>query len=196
MTQFNSRTSDAPVDPMFLDRWSPRAFLPDPIADDVLAGLFEAARWAPSCFNEQPWLFMYADRAPELEIYRSLLVPKNLVWAAKAPVVSIVFGARRFAKSGKENRWHGFDAGSAWLSLALAARRAGLYAHAMAGFDEAKAYELLGVPESDFEAMAAIVIGRHGNPANLPEDVAVNENPNGRKPLSEIAKRGLYRAGD
>jgi len=192
MTQFNSRTSGAPVDPMFLDRWSPRAFTSEPIAPEVLAGLFEAARWAPSCFNEQPWLFMYADREPELEAYRSLLVPGNLVWAGKAPVLSIVFAHRRFAKSGKENRWHGFDAGAAWVSLALAARSAGLYAHAMAGFDEEKAYEVLGVPRADYEAMAAIVIGRHGDPAGLPEQVALNEKPNGRKPLSEVARQGFF----
>ncbi|HVT01827.1 MAG TPA: nitroreductase family protein [Thermoanaerobaculia bacterium] len=195
MTQFNSRTSDAPVDPMFLDRWSPRAFLRDPISEEVLSGLFEAARWSPSCFNEQPWLFMYADRSPEIETYRSILVPKNLVWAGNAPVLSIVFGARRFAKSGKENRWHGFDAGSAWTSLALAARRAGLYTHAMAGFDEEKAYELLGVPKADYEAMAAIVIGRRADPAVLPEDVARNEKPNDRKPLAQVAKRGFFMDG-
>ena len=189
-----SRVPTVPIDPMFLDRWSPRAFAPEPVSKEALASLFEAARWAPSCYNEQPWLFLYASKEEDLDVFRSLLTPKNRVWAEGAPVLAIVLARRAFEKNGKPNRWAAFDAGAAWMSLALQARRLGLYTHAMAGFDEERAYEALGAPKERYEAMAAIAIGRRGDPPQLPEDLARRETPSLRKPLAEVAIEGRYPA--
>jgi nitroreductase len=184
-----NRVAQAQVDPIFLDRWSPRAMSPEPIPADTLASLFEAARWAPSSSNEQSWLFMYADQPAALEKYRAILVEQNRVWADKAPVLMVLFARRNFMRNGQPNRHYAFDAGAAWMCLALQARKCGLYAHAMAGFDADKAYALFGVDKNQFEAMAAIVIGKYGDPSQLPSALQEREKPNDRKPLSEVAVR-------
>ena len=182
-----ARTPQARVDPLFIDRWSPRALSSEPIPSDMLASLFEAARWAPSSSNEQPWLFMYADQPAALEKYRTILVEKNRTWADKAPVLIVVFARRNFARSGQPNRLYAFDTGAAWMSLVLQAHKLGLFAHAMAGFSQEKAYELFGVDPNQYEAMAAIVVGKYGDHKLLPPDLRDREKPSDRKPLSEVA---------
>ena len=183
----NPRNPETEVDSMFIDRWSPRAFLPDPIPEHQIKTLFEAARWAPSCFNEQPWLFLYAAEPEKRKKFVSLLVDKNQRWAGQAPLLMFVIARRGFEKGGAENRHAKFDAGAAWMSLALQARKLGLYAHAMAGFHLAKSYEVLGVPEKDYEVIAAIAVGRLGDSASLPDDLLKMEVPKARKPLAEVA---------
>jgi nitroreductase len=183
----NPRNPECEVDSIFTDRWSPRAFLSDPLSEHQIKSLFEAARWAPSCFNEQPWLFVYATAPEEREKFVSVLVPKNQRWAGKCPLLMFVLARRTFQQSGQENRHAPFDAGSAWVSLALQARRMGLYAHAMAGFNIKKAYEVLGVSEDEYLIMAAIAVGRKGDADQLPDDIRAMESPNTRKPLSEVA---------
>ena len=135
----NNRTPECEVDCIFTDRWSPRAFRSDPLPEHQIKSLFEAARWAPSCFNEQPWLFVYATGAEERRKFVSVLVEKNQRWASKCPLLMFVLTRRKFQEGGRENRHAPFDAGAAWVSLALQARRLGLYAHAMAGFNLEKA---------------------------------------------------------
>ena len=184
------RQPAAPVDPRFVDRWSPRAFSPEPVDDATLSTLFEAARWAPSCSNEQPWLFLYGSTPEELEYYRPILEPANRVWADRAPVLAVIFTRRTFSRTGKPNRWAQFDAGAAWLWLALQARALGLSAHAMAGFHEELAYETLHVPREEYEAMAVVAIGRYGDPTLLPAKHLSREHPNDRKPPSEVSRRG------
>lgn len=186
----NNRVPDAPVNPMFLDRWSPRAFDPAPLPEEDIATLFEAARWAPSCFNEQPWLFVYGTSKEERETLLEILSEKNRLWAHKAPVLAILFARRTFARSGKPNRWAGHDCGAAWVSLAFQARLLGLYAHAMAGFSRSRAYELLHVPEEQYEAMCAIAVGTYGDRDALPPEEKEREQPNTRKPLAEVAIKG------
>ena len=188
----NPRIPEAEIDAQFLDRWSPRAFAPDPVSEQQLAALFEAARWAPSCFNEQPWLFLYATEEADLRRFRSLIVEVNRKWADAAPALVLVFARRQFARNGKANRHSSFDAGAAWMSLALQARRLGLDTHAMAGFDEDASYDVLAVPRDRYEAMAVIAIGHRGDPGSLPEPLAQKESPNGRRPLSEVAYRGVF----
>jgi nitroreductase len=188
----NPRVPEVEVDAMFLDRWSPRAFSPEPVGEQELAALFEAARWAPSCFNEQPWLFLFGRQKEDLERFRSLLVEGNRAWADSAPVLGVIFARRNFDRNGKPNRHYAFDTGAAWLSLALQARKLGLYTHAMGGFDENGSYELLGVPKGRFEAMAAIAIGRRGEAGRLPENLAQKEIPSERKPLIEVAIEGRF----
>ncbi len=182
------REPAADVEPMFVERWSRRAFSARPVSPEILASLFEAARWAPSSRNEQPWLFVYAREPRDLARFRELLVPDNRVWADRVPVLALLF-ARRASRHGP-NRWAPFDAGAAWMALALQAHQVGLSAHAMGGFFEEKVYAALGVPESEYQAMAAIAIGYPGDPAELPEVVRVRERPSGRRPLEEIAVEG------
>jgi nitroreductase len=184
----NPRTPEAEVDSMFLDRWSPRAFIDEPIPEHQLRSLFEAGRWAPSCYNEQPWVFVYAVTRQDRQRFATALVEKNRLWASRAPLLMFVLARRTFAATGKPNRHAGFDAGAAWMSLALQARRLGLYAHAMAGFDQETAHEILGVPREEFEVMAAIAVGRRGEGSHLPEELAAKEGPNLRKPLADVAR--------
>jgi len=188
----NNRVPDAAVNPMFLDRWSPRAFDPTPLPEEDVASLFEAARWAPSCFNEQPWMFLYGTSEEEKDTFLEILVEKNRLWAHNAPVLAILFARRTFAHGGRPNRWAGLDCGSAWVSLALQARMMGLYAHGMAGFSQKKAYDLLNVPEEKYEAMCAIAIGAYGDRDALPAEMLEMEQPNDRKPLAEVAVKGKF----
>jgi len=188
----NPRIPTVDIDSQFLDRWSPRAFDPTPLSDEQLAALFEAARWAPSCYNDQPWLFLYAVTAEDRARFAEALLPANQLWTARAPLLLFVLCRRRFAHNSQENRHAPFDAGAAWLSLALQARKLGLHAHAMAGFSRQKAYEILGVPTEDYDIMAAVAVGRRGAAELLPADVAAREKPSERKPLAEVAKEGKY----
>jgi nitroreductase len=190
--EIRGRRTQSPVDEQFTERWSPRAFSSERISDETLASLFEAARWAPSCANEQPWLFLFATSEEDHKVFLDLLAPGNQRWARRAPVLLFLLARRHFAKGGESNRHHGFDAGAAWMSLALQACKMGLYSHAMAGFDEDRAYEVLGVPRKEYEIMAAIAVGRYGNAADLPEDLAKREAPSDRKPLEEVARRGTF----
>lgn len=156
----NSRKAGAEVDPQFLDRWSPRDFDGSLLSDSQVASLFEAARWAPSCFNEQPWVFVIA-RAPEDKArFLEALTEKNRTWAASASLLCFALARTQFSQTGKNNRWAFFDTGAAWMSLALQARKMGLYAHAMAGFSEDKARQILGASPADYLICAAIAIGR------------------------------------
>jgi len=186
----NARHPEVEVDALFTDRWSPRAFDPTPLDDAQIAALFEAARWAPSCFNEQPWLFRYAVTDEERQRFLPALVEKNRAWAQHAPLLLFVLARRHFSANGKPNRHAVFDAGAAWMSLALQARRLGLYAHGMAGFSVEKALEILDVDGEEYEVMAAIAVGRRRDAAQLPEDLARVEFPNGRKPHAEVARQG------
>ena len=124
--------------------------------------------------------------------FQGLLSDKNRAWAKNAPLLAVLFARKAFSRSGKPNRWAGFDCGAAWVSLALQARMMGLYAHAMAGFDRPRAHELLAVPEADYDAMAAIAVGMYGDPAGLPENQREWEFPSGRKSLGEVAVKGRF----
>jgi nitroreductase len=172
---------------MFTDRWSPRALASDPLTEREVQTLFEAARWAPSCFNEQPWLFVYATAPEQRQKLAACLAAKNQAWAGRAPLLMFLLARRHFQKTGKENRHAPYDAGAAWMALALQARKLGLYAHAMAGFNLQRAYEALRVSPEEFLVMAAIAVGRKTDDSGLPDDLRAMENPNNRKPHAEVA---------
>lgn len=174
------------VSPLFVERWSPRSFLVDPISGEDVNTLFEAARWAPSCYNEQPWLFVYAKKKDDLKRFQSVLVDVNKAWADKAPMLVIVFAKRRFAQNNSPNRWARFDAGSAFMSLTLQAQMLGLSCHAMGGFDEPKAYEVAGVDKDKYEAMCVVALGYQGPKEQLPETIQSREAPSDRKPLAKV----------
>lgn len=188
----NRRLPEVDVDSMFPDRWSPRAFLDEAIPKHHIKSFFEAARWAPSCYNEQPWLFIYASKREDRRRFVTALMAKNRLWADRAPVLIFLFTRRLFSATGKPNRHASFDAGAAWMALALQARKLGLYAHAMAGFSRKAAFEVTGVPEEEYEAMVAIAVGRHGDSSILPDDLAAMEFPNERKPLVRVAYESRF----
>lgn len=165
-------------------RWSPRAFSPETIPHEDVRGILEAARYAPSCFNEQPWLFMVAE-GDDLETFRDLLLPKNLMWAGKAPVLILVLYKETFEHNGKINKYAAFDSGTAWGFLSLEAVRRGYQTHAMAGFRKSTAREVLNIPEA-YVPHAMIALGLPGDLKDLDESFHEKEQPNTRKPLDEV----------
>lgn len=186
------RNPSAEIDSMFIDRWSPRAFKPLPLGQDQINSLFEAARWAPSCFNDQPWLFVYASEEKDRERFLTALAEGNQVWAKNASLIIFLLFRKNFSHNDQENRHAPFDAGAAWMSLALQARKLGLYAHAMAGFSRQKAYELIQAPESQYDIIAAIAVGCRTQPEILPDTIAAKEIPSDRKKIEEVMREGKY----
>ncbi|MBV8855586.1 MAG: nitroreductase family protein [Acidobacteria bacterium] len=181
-----------PVDELFLDRWSPRAMSGDPLTEEELTTLFEAARWAPSSYNNQPWRILYARRETgHWETFLSLLVEGNRAWAKDAAALLLFVSKETFDFNGQPYPTHSFDTGAAWENLALQATMLGLVTHGMQGFDYERARTELNVPEG-FRVEAMIAVGRPGDPAQLPEGLRAREAPSGRKPLSEITCEGAF----
>lgn len=186
------RTADHPVLPLMLERWSPRAFDPRPMPDETLMSLFEAARWAPSSFNAQPWRFAYARRDDaHWPDFFAALIPFNQSWVKNASVLVYILSEETMDVHGKRvpSHSHSFDAGAAWMALALQAASMGLFAHGMTGVDFDAARKAVNAPEG-FRVEAAVAIGYHGDPASLPEDMREREVKSGRKPLSEMLFNG------
>lgn len=171
----NPAASDHPIHDLIRHRWSPRAFADKPVAPEVLRSLFEAARWAPSSSNEQPWAFLVATRdSPSYAKLLSTLVEFNQMWAKNAPVLAIAVSRLSFARSGQPNRNAFYDTGAAVAHLTMEASTRGLFVHQMGGFDPQKAKELFSIP-ADWEAIAAFVIGYPGDPQALPESLRERE---------------------
>jgi nitroreductase len=190
------RQAEHPVDPLFIDRWSPRAFTGEEIPPAELNSLFEAARWAPSSFNSQPWRFLYARRGtPQFDTFLGLLNPYNQQWAKNAAALIIAVSAKSFVRPGTTEvlaaRSHSFDTGAAWANLALQATKLGWHAHGIGGFEVDKARTELKVPD-DYAVEAAIAIGRRGDKSILPESFHKGETPNGRRPIAETAFEGAF----
>jgi nitroreductase len=179
----------ATVAPLISARWSPRAFREDPIPPAAVTALFEAARAAPSCFNDQPWQFVYATAPAARARLLALLVEGNRTWAQRAPLVGVSFARKIFGLTGKPNRWGQHDAGMAAMNLALQAHSMGLAAHFMGGFDEAAAYAACGMDPEKWTAMAAFVVGAVAEADSLPEPLREREKVRSpRKAISEVAR--------
>ena len=147
MKTINTRTTNYPIDDNFLNRYSPRAMSGEKITKEELMTLFEAARWAPSSSNTQPWRFIYTMRdTPEFETFLSFLTENNRTWCAKAGVLVVTISKKTNTK-GDQMLTHSFDTGSAWENLALQASSINLVSHGMAGFDYDIAKEKLGIPD-------------------------------------------------
>jgi nitroreductase len=182
------------VSALLLNRWSPRSMTGETLRDDELMPLFEAARWAPSSFNGQPWRFVYAKRdTVHWQRFLALLVEQNRSWAQKAAALVVVASRKNFERNGKPARTHAFDAGAAWENLAIEGARRGLVVHGMEGFDYDRARTELEIGE-EYEVLAMIAIGRRGPRDELPEPLRKVEEPNGRRPLHEIVFEGTLRA--
>jgi nitroreductase len=183
-----------PIHDLIRNRWSPVAFADRAVEAAKLASLFEAARWAPSSFNEQPWRFVIATRNEPEDFARllSCLVEPNQAWAKWAPVLMISAAKMAFDRSGKENRHAFHDVGLAAENLVLQATASGLFVHQMAGFHVEKARELLEIP-AGFEPVAAIALGYPGDPEALAEPLRQRQlAPRSRKPLEEIIFAGRW----
>jgi len=191
------RTASFPIDPVFLDRWSPRAFQPEAIDQRTLLTMLEAARWAPSAYNEQPWRFLYALRGdahwPE---FLGSLDSFNRSWAHNAAALVFVLsdgGADIADAQAQSPALRSFDTGAAWSQLALQATRLGYHAHAMAGLEYDIARRNLAVP-GRFRIEIAVAIGRRGTPDILPPTLREREQPSQRRPLAETAFAGRFPA--
>lgn len=179
------------VDPWFLARWSPRAMSGEALTRDELFSLFEAARWAPSSGNGQPWRFVYAlAGTPDFERFLALLAAGNQPWCARAGAL-VVIVSREFRSSGQPARTHAFDTGAAWMSLALQGTRQGLVVHGMEGFDYERAAAAIGLPDGHaVQAMCAL--GHPGRVEDLPAAYQEREKPSGREPVSSFAVAGRF----
>ena len=185
---------DHPILDVLRRRWSPRALAHRPVEPTKLQSLLEAARWAPSCFNEQPWSFIVATKDDAEGFARMLgcLVEKNQSWAKNAPVLMISVAAKNFAHSGKPNRHHFHDVGLAVSDMITQATSLDLFAHQMAGFSPEKARETYNIPETH-DPVAAIAIGYLGDPNTLPDDLRERElKQSTRKPLSDFVFTGKW----
>ena len=173
-------------------RWSSRAYKNSPVTHDAVMALFEAARYAPSCFNEQPWRFILAETESDRVRIGSVLTEQNKLWALRAPVLAAVIVKKTFTLDGKVNYWSQFDAGAAWGYLSLEAEKRGLAVHAMGGFDRDAAADVLAVLP-DYCVMAVIAIGVRGTRDSLPESLREREQPGTRKELDEIVFVGTFK---
>jgi nitroreductase len=196
MTKFNSRESEFPIDPMFLDRWSPRAFTGEPISTAELFTMLDAAHWAPSSFNAQPWRFLYARRdTAHWTKFLHLLVPSNQVWAQNAAALVFIVSNSRMRPPGGDadvpSHSHSLDAGTASGFLALQARKMGWYVHGMAGFDLDRAVVELGVP-AGYRVEAVYAVGKKADKSSLPEKLQAKEQPNTRLALRELVFEGGF----
>lgn len=187
------RESKFPIHPLFLDRWSPRAMSGEEIEETLLMSLFEAARWAPSSYNAQPWRFIFARKnTSQFQTMFNALVEFNQSWCKNAAVLCVMISRTKFEKNEKPSRTHSFDCGAAWENLALQGSLKGLVVHGMQGFDYEIIRKKLSIPDLyQIEAMCAI--GKPGDPEDLPEEAKKKEFPSTRKPIEEIIMEGSFR---
>lgn len=180
-----NRTFNYDIMPEIKQRWSARAFSAERIEKDEIYALLEAARYAPSCFNEQPWRFLIADDEETLGKMRGILTPKNQRWANKAPVLILIASKKTFEYDGGKNYWNMFDAGTAWGYLSLEAQKRGLIAHAMGGFDREKARSVFHLAD-DLNIITVIAAGRYGSIESLSDDLREQEFPQTREEIKDL----------
>lgn len=184
------RISAYDIEPLVLNRWSPRAFDSRPVAEETLYSIFEAARWAPSSMNEQPWRYIIARTTEDRTRFQTFINDFNRVWSDRAPVLAAVISKNTFS-NGSPNAWNAFDTGASWGYLALEAFRKGLVTHALGGFDAQLAKQVLGVPDG-YEVHAIIAIGYQGDKSLLPGPYQERELPSGRRPINETVFEGSF----
>lgn len=185
------RKTVVPISNLFYTRWSPRA-MSGIMTKKELLPLFEAARWAPSSFNGQPWRFVVALSKKDRIKFMDFLVDFNKQWCKNAAALVVIISSNVFEYNGKPARTHTFDTGAAWMSLALEGARRGYVVHGMEGFYYDKVRKVLKIPEKyTIEAMCAI--GKLGKTSILPPEMAKIEKPSQRKPLNQILSWGKFK---
>ncbi len=178
---------DHPINDLLIERWSPYVLAERPVEADKIRRCLEAARWAASSYNEQPWRFIIAvrqDAPAEFEKMLGCLVEANQAWAKRAPVLMLTLAKKTFTQSGKPNRVREHDLGLAAAHLTFQATALDLYVHQMAGIDPAKIRATYHVPD-DFEPVTAIALGYLGRPDEAPELADRDRQPRTRRPLDE-----------
>lgn len=186
--------TDYPLHDLIARRWSPYVFDGRPIPPEQLAALFEAARWAPSSYNEQPWCYIIAtrDQPAEFDKLASCLLEANALWAKNAYLLICAVTALNFSRNGKPNRHAQHDLGLANENLVLQAESMGLAAHQMAGFLPDKARETYAIP-AGYEPLTMIAVGHPGSAASIPQALQEREQAaRSRKPLAGMVYRGNW----
>lgn len=181
------RKAEYPINDLIINRWSPRAMSGDMISSKELMPLFEAARWAPSAYNSQPWRFIYAFKGTDAwnKLFKTL-VPFNQSWVHNGAVLVLVLSEKTFERNHKDAPTHSFDTGAACENFALQGAAQGLVVHCMSGFDYAAARKEFAIPES-YAIEAMFCVGKPGSIDKLPKDMQTKEVPSSRKHVSEIA---------
>ncbi|WP_438392000.1 nitroreductase family protein [Caballeronia sp. DA-9] len=188
------RTTHHPTEPVFVSRWSTRSLSGERIPDSVLFSCFEAARWAPSGGNAQPWRFIYAKReSPHWDRLYPLLNEKNQEWAALASTLVLVLSRKtRDSPEGKRPlRSHSFDAGAAWSNFAHQASLLGWTTRAIGGFQYERTRAALKIPD-DYEIEIFIALGKASNRAALSPDLQASDRPSSRLPVTELVCDGHF----
>lgn len=185
-----------PINELIANRWSPRAFdASKPVSQEQIISLLEAARWAPSCFGDEPWRFIVWDKNADEKAWQQgfdCLVPGNQTWVKNAPVLMLVCADTLFGHNQKENRWGQYDTGAAAENLCLQASSMGLAAHQMGGFNADAAREAFKIP-AQITPMAMLAVGYEGDANDLPDEIKTRElAPRKRKPLGEHFFTGTW----
>lgn len=191
---FNShRKPDHPIQPLLLNRWSPRAMTGESLDDELILSLFEAARWAPSSYNNQPWRFLYGKTGtPHFATFFNFLVDFNKAWCEKAALLGVIASTTLFERNQKPSTTHALDTGAAWENLALEGNSRNLVVHGMQGFDYERARSDLNIPE-EVEVLAMFAVGKPAPIEVLPSDLQKKEVPSTRKKVSEFAFEGSWK---
>jgi len=189
----NKRTPQYKVNKIFPKRWSPRAMSGEEITNEELMSLFEAARWAPSSYNNQPWRFIYAKKNTEnWKKFYNLMVEFNKSWAKNAAVLIVALSKKTFSHNNQPSVTAQFDTGAAWQNLALQGSIMNLVVHGMQGFDYHKTKFELKISE-DYDVLAMIAVGKKGKKKDLPKELREREFPSDRKKVNEFAFEGTFK---
>lgn len=191
-------TTQQPISEIIANRWSGRAYNPNkPVTDEQVTALLEAARWAPSCYGDQPWRFVLCNKGKNPQAWQAAfdtLAESNQAWAKNAPLLVLVCANTLFRHNGKPNRWAAYDTGAATENLCLQATELRLVAHQMGGFSVEAARKAFYVPEQ-FELMAMVAIGHGDTPESLPDDLRERQlAPRQRLALGELFFDGIWEA--
>ena len=191
MTVQTKRQAAYAIDEAYINRWSPRAFSTKEVEEEKLNAIFEAARWAPSAANWQPWKYIVARSEEDRATFLSFINENNVEWCKRAPVLVLTISKKTRNEEGDPNPWHAFDAGTAWGYLSLEAYRQGLITHGMGGFDKDKARALLEIP-AEYDINAVVAVGYHDPTTLLSERNQQREVPSDRKPIESFVFEGKF----
>lgn len=174
------------TDSLFIERWSPRSFKKTEIPQEIRDTLFDAARWSPSAFNEQPWRIFVSNSDDDFERFLSLVAEQNQVWVKDASILGFMIAKNHSSHNNELNPWAIYDCGFFWASFTFQARKLGLFTHALAGIKHEEVYKEFDIPKDKYTVIAGFAIGEIDTPDKVPEDIQKREAPTPRKDLSEI----------